>query len=381
MNKPNLFFIMALGSLILLAASCVTPAAVQQPEQPAVQPPAPEQTYQPPTYSVKGTVFHDYNGNGIRENSEPAIPGIEIDLCSGDISIKSVNTDLNGAYSIQLDEKGSYSLYVNKSNVLGPNDQPYRYISISKEEFKKIADSLEIAVDGNTEKDIAVMQGFLTLPFGPDAKLSEYDWLDNEFGILFYVDWKAGEDSMTWHGKHNTFDGQDQTHFFIEENTPILAAAPGKVIYTFLHPVDPYDFNQKCTIRIVHQPSPSEKYYFATSYYLLNKMLVKKGDVVKRGDVIGLSGKVRPSGQSSEDARGILPFQVDLSGSLSPPYVYFLCDAYRPIMPDSDFKKIRNAYMQAASLHGFTEKDFQELMTVGYWTKDNDPQYPDISGP
>jgi hypothetical protein len=45
-------------------------------------------------------------------------------------------------------------------------------------------------------------------------------------------------------------------------------------------------------------------------------------------------------------------------------------------MVESDFQKIKKAIMQGRIAYGFTEDDFQKTMTVVYWTKDNDPQYP-----
>jgi hypothetical protein len=46
-------------------------------------------------------------------------------------------------------------------------------------------------------------------------------------------------------------------------------------------------------------------------------------------------------------------------------------------MADSDFKKIERFYLQVAGpKYGTTEEDFEKIITVGYWTKDNEPQYP-----
>lgn len=366
-------FAVAVG--IVALASCANPAPAQPVQTPTkpVQPPAQTQTYQPQTYDVKGTIYHDYNGDGIKEPNEPAIPWVELDWYRGTSLIKSINADSNGNYDIHLGEKGTYTLIVDKNNILGYDRQPFRYINISKADFKKITDSLNVDVNGDMNYDVALMQGSLTLPFGPDTKFLE----NEQFGIEYYRDWdvRLGY-AMNWKGETgHVYDGSKGTDFEIEENTPILAAAPGIVV---VYPSE-WEYTGQYDVAIQHQ-SPSEKYYFTTVYGHLNKSTVKVGQKVNRGDVIGLSGK-------SIDIPGIpsyggkrLHFEVNLPLSI-PPHQWFTTDIYRPILPDTDLEKAMNFYMQQAAPYGFKEEDYQKLITVGYLTKDNDPQYPNLSGP
>jgi len=353
-------FIVA-GGMALISCSA---QPVQTPKTPADQPTTQEQTY-----NIIGTVYHDYNGNGIKEENEPALLGVELDLISKAWPPKEIRdtypwkyntsargyayeiqmkTDSNGNYSIQMTE-GDYELRVH-DNVLGYNDQPFRYISISPAEFQKITDRLKIEVNGDTNYDVALMQGFLTLPFGPDTEFLG----KNEFGIQYYADRDNRQNyTRDWKGGAKTYDvfgaQHNGTDFFMEENTPILAAAPGIVI---AHSV-PYDPTLQYFVAVLHE-NPYGDYNggIDTVYGHLNEVNVKAGDRVKRGDVIGLSGKVN---NCAELIVGVydcqhLHFGVILLNSASPYKPAGYTDPYRNIVP-------------------------LEWSSEGLWTKDNDPQY------
>src|SRR4030042_1564567 len=133
--KNNICYgIAGLTLLAMTACGNAAPAQpVQTPATPIVQPPAQEQLY-----TLQGTVFHDFNGNGTKEENEPAIPGVELDLYSkvwlpesvrdaypvniistpGSSRIRyeiQLNTDSDGNYSIQMPE-GDYEFTVDKNN-------------------------------------------------------------------------------------------------------------------------------------------------------------------------------------------------------------------------------------------------------------------------
>lgn len=351
---------LAIATAISVTSCVASPAPATKP----IEPPIP-QTPVVQTYTVQGTAYHDYNGDGIKEENEPVIPGLEMELSSkvlpweliregypfkvdintGTYSIQ-LETNANGAYSIQL-PTSRYKLNVH-NNVLGYNDQPYRYINISKEEFRRIADSLYIEVNGDMNKDFALMQGFLTLPFGPDTKFLG----KNPFGIEYFEDIDDRDGFVrNWKGgTGQTYDNHPGTDFFMEENTPILAAAPGVVI-SYEISCDP---SKKCFVAIQHE-SPYGKYYSITTIYgHLNKVNVNVADKVKRGDVIGLSGSVDVNVGSITTLYGKhLHFEVDVLPSQNSFSVYdwYCTDPYRNI----------------------TNKGIQ---TIGFWTVDNNPQYP-----
>jgi len=351
---------LAIATTISVTSCVASPAPAPAPAQPPVQSPAQEQTY-----TVKGTAYHDYNGDGIKEENEPVIPGLEMELSSkvlpweliregypfkvdrntGTYSIQ-LETNANGNYSIRL-PKSIYKLNVH-SNVLGYNDQPFRYINISKEEFRRIADSLYIEVNDNIEKDIALMQGFLTLPFGPDTKFLG----KNQFGIEYFVDMDDRVDYVrNWKGNAGgTYDNHKGTDFFMEENTPILAAAPG-VVVPFPLSCEP---GRGCFVAIQHESLYAQYYSITTVYGHLNKMNVKVGDNVKRGDVIGLSGEV--------------PYNV---GSITTLYGKHLHFEVNPLASQNSF--FDSTYYYTDPYRNITNKGLQ---TIGFWTVDNNPQYP-----
>jgi murein DD-endopeptidase MepM/ murein hydrolase activator NlpD len=347
-----------IGLSLLLTVACAGAAPVETVQPPAL-PPVQEQLY-----TLSGTVYHDYNGDGIKEDGEPGISGVELDLVSKvwpleaardtypwtynentDVYEIQLNTDTNGMYNIQI-PVGDYILNVNRNNVLGCNDQPFRYINMSKEQCQKITDSVYFSVDGDTVYDVALMQGFLTLPFGPNTKFLG----ENQFGIESFVDLDNGIGYVrNWKGNTGqTYDRHTGTDFYMEENTPILAAAPGLVIAScLLDPTRGYDV-------LIQHESPYFKYKnISTEYAHLNRMDVKVGDKVKRGDVIGTSGRIKSISNEFYNGEHLhltvfllnswdsVPYHVD--GSYTDPY--------------------RN----------ISDKGIQ---TVGYWTKDNDPQYP-----
>jgi murein DD-endopeptidase MepM/ murein hydrolase activator NlpD len=315
--------------------------------QPATQPePAPAIQ----RCTIKGIVFHDYNGNGIKDGQEPGIPGITIYYrywhdTTGSIGSYEI-TIPPGIYAVSVD------IPVNAQSIYGLG-----FISYSAAEYKEIDHSPNIEVSENMSHDIGLMQGFLTLPFGRDTKFLS----DSPLGIEDYVDinGKAGK-KMDWQGGDKTYDGHNGIDFYMEENTPILAAAPGTVVEWPL----PYDINTKNVVLIQHErygwTKKGEVYDFdfdvATAYGHMNKASVKPGDKVKRGDVIGLSGKSQAyeslpgrSGANMKYDGKHLHFSVFLIKSLSPLNGSYV-DPYASIIPANP--------------------------SICLWTKFNDPQYP-----
>jgi len=315
--------------------------------QPATQP---EPTPAVQKCTVRGIVFHDYNGNGVKEGQEPGIPNVKVYF-----KYWNNTTNSDGVYEIIM-PPDIYPLSVDvPSNLLfAPN---VRFVSYTNSEYKDIIFSPNINVSENMSHDIGLMQGFLTLPFGPDTKFLS----DFPLGIVNFVDRnnKSGE-KIDWQGGTRTYDRHDGTDFFMEENTPILAAAPGTVVEWPL----PYNINAKNVVLIQHERygwmKKGDIYDFdfdvATAYGHMNKATVKPGDKVKRGDIIGLSGKSQAylplpgrSGANMKFDGQHLHFSVYLVKSFSPLNCSYV-DPYESIVP-------------------------VENPSMGLWTKHNDPQY------
>jgi len=269
-------------------------------------------------YTLKGVTFHDYNGDGIYQENEPVVPGIELKITPSSNTEKeiSLKTDAKGEYNIKLDP-GKYRLNVIPGKVLGYNDQPFSYIGISKAEYKTIYEDLDLEINSDLKYDVALMQGFLTLPFSRETKFLLTDY---PFGIADFVDMDDEIGIKTWNDSRRTYNNHSGIDYYIEENTSILAAASGTVIKD----AGPSNINQGQPVFILHDRAP----YFlptVTAYIHLNKALVKPGDKVNRGDVIGFSGK--NMGGGIYDGKH-LHFGILLISEKSP-WGYYYKDAYR----------------------------------------------------
>jgi len=279
--------------------------------------------------------FHDYNGDGIKEENEPVVPGIFLRFSPTD----NVTTDEKGIYEIAL-SGGQYRLNIFPGKVLGYNDQPFTYINISKAEYISIYDDLNLEINTDRNYDIALMQGFLTVPFAVDT---EFFWQDNPFGIFSYVDMDDRIGYMkTWNNSGNTADNHSGTDFIVKQDTSVLAAAPGKVIDN----PGPSNVNQGNPVFILHEKGP----YVgptSTAYIHLNKALVKPGDIIQRGDLIGLSGKSFGEIGFGQQHLHLSILVITRSSN----WGCYYTDPYRNLTP-------------------------QKYNTVNLWTVDNSPQYP-----
>ncbi|MDD5312129.1 MAG: peptidoglycan DD-metalloendopeptidase family protein [Dehalococcoidia bacterium] len=341
---PHIFILTCI-TLAFLASCMAAPTATAQP----TTQPEPAPVVQKCT--VRGIVFHDYNGNGVKDGQEPGIHNAKINF-----RYWSDTTDSDGAYEIIM-PPGVYALSVSPpSNTLFT--QGFEFISYSTAEYKETRFSPNIEVSENMSHDIGLIQGFLTLPFGTDTKfLPEYP-----LGILHFVDRKgeAGE-KIDWQGGERTYDGHDGTDFFMEEYTPILAAAPGTVIEWPL----PYNINAKNVVLIQHERYGWTKkgdvydvdFDIVTAYGHMHKATVKPGDKVKRGDVIGLSGK--------SDIYVPLPGRSGLNMPYDGKHLHFSVYLVKSLTPMNI--NWTDPYQSIVTV---------EKRSINLWTKFNDPQYP-----
>jgi murein DD-endopeptidase MepM/ murein hydrolase activator NlpD len=266
--------------------------------------------------NIKGIAFHDYNGNGTREYDEPVLPALDLEFFDKEVDQHSkIQTDNSGAYNISV-PSSTYQLNVGR-NIPGYNKQFFRYLYISQYEVRDTDRLISITVNKDVMYDLALMQGFLTLPFsivmGPYINT-----------VFFDVD-KRENFLRDWKGTQETYDQHPGIDYRIPSGTPVLASAPGQVLSS------KYDQQSGNVIAIVHG-------LIITQYGHLSERSVRAGDVVTRGQRIGLSG-------STGEWAGKFPhLHIDLSETLLP-----RIDIYRDITnPES----------------------------ISYWTVDNKPQYP-----
>lgn len=157
-----------------------------------------------------GYVFHDYNGNGILDESEPLVDDVEI-VAQG--SYATVRTQpSHGLYVFRNLPKGLYRVYP-----VHPENK-FRYMCRSNAELVETKQGYTIDFRGRQKLDMALMEGFLTSPFFNIPKIESYVDLDPGSGIR---DWRGGQ---------RTYDGHPGTDFLVNEGTKVVAAAPGNII-------------------------------------------------------------------------------------------------------------------------------------------------------
>ena len=103
---------------------------------------------------VTNRVFFDYNGNGIQEQNDPAIPDIGLIYQPGGITCL---TNEEGLGTVKV-HAGSYNVSI---------DDPYNKFNyiLTPETTTDIEDGLNVEISNNEEISIPLAQGFLTWPF------------------------------------------------------------------------------------------------------------------------------------------------------------------------------------------------------------------------
>ncbi|MDF1695627.1 MAG: SdrD B-like domain-containing protein [Saprospiraceae bacterium] len=84
------------------------------------------------TASLRSIVWNDINGDGIRQNTEARIPGIQVVLMDSlDNSIDSMETNSLGLYAFQQIPEGSYKIHVN----IDETDYAFTSMNMSDDDF------------------------------------------------------------------------------------------------------------------------------------------------------------------------------------------------------------------------------------------------------
>ncbi len=263
----------------IAASSVVTPTLEPRAYLPAVMHNFCTPITIPADAKLFGVVFHDYDGDGSQQPGEPGIVGANIS-----VGLASTSSQCNGVYYFRNLPNGSYNLAVTADG--------FSYISLSPEAFQSSDQPVSLRIDGNVRRDWGLMQGFLTLPFGPDAVFEER-YRNSPFGMatVFDLDPRSGSaiayspdilpagpaEYPPW-----VLDGHYGIDFCISEGTPVLAAMPGIVTHVG------EDHLGGKGLWICSTLSTGINY---AQYYNHNKeILVEVGDYVYRGQVIAISG-------------------------------------------------------------------------------------------
>jgi murein DD-endopeptidase MepM/ murein hydrolase activator NlpD len=227
-------------------------------------------------------VFFDYNGNGIRDEGEPPIPGAKVQVGS-----LTATTGPDGSYTLKGVPRGKQQVRLSAPG--------FRYISLSVEAFQPAERPVAVTVEGDVRRDWGLMQGFLTLPF----KCCPQYTRPSPFGFTGMVDIdrrpgyirsfdpaQVPADTESGGNPPWAYDQHDGLDFCVPEGTEVVAAAPGKVVDTFYHEIGG-------NYIVIYHPG-SDTY---TGYGHLSKINVRPLDHVSRGQLIGFSGSTGRSGE------------------------------------------------------------------------------------
>lgn len=159
-----------------------------------------------------GVVFFDYNGDGIKQPNEPGAEGANI-FVGGESTL----SQCQGVYYFRNLPDGVYDLIVTSPG--------FRYLSISRSEFKATGTPLQVTISGRTERNIGLMQGFLTMPFSRNANARISEYFDYDPRYYKYLWWNGQAGDGVWRNHVGT-------DFAVASNgTPVVAAAPGMVAH------------------------------------------------------------------------------------------------------------------------------------------------------
>lgn len=312
-------------SLLLLLLAAYTPMLTATPLPAPTATPTAAPTATPiPTDTLSGTVFFDYNGDGAQDSNEPGISGASVQ-----IDKLTTTTTADGKYTLSGVARGNQQIRLSATG--------FRHISPSLEVPQPSDQPASPGVNGDTQRNWGLMQGFLTLPF----KCCPNFIRTSPFGMtgMFHVDRKPGyvrsynlveirPDYVIRGIAPWAYDQHDGIDYSFVEGTEIVAAAPGVVTETTI--ASGGDF-----FIIIQHPYDKTQ----TLYGHLSQFLVRAGQKVSKGQVIA----------KSED-----------TGISSEPHLHFRYAAWTtPQNPIDPYRDLTNSD------------------SLSYWTVDNNPQYPE----
>jgi len=205
-------------------------------------------------------LFFDYNGSGLREDTEPPIAGFGV--CATVMGQEEVctHTDEDGRYVFESLAQAGTQAHL---SFVDPNaDDPalaFRYVNLwngpvvipayemsgvqvpdqrlNDTEIVPIARGIDTRTGENDE--VGLMQGFLTLPFRCED-IHQIEWISH-----FDHDPRPGS-VMNWYGNTNvwtdddpgfgTWDGHSGTDFGVSSGTYLVASAPAILAHEFVNP-------------------------------------------------------------------------------------------------------------------------------------------------
>jgi len=239
-------------------------------------------------YTLSGTVFFDYNGNGLRDVGEPGIEGARVS-----VGTLSSATDANGSYSLSGVSSGEIQVYVQSST-----DDPatgFRYVSVfngwvdidayemngvqvpaqylADTDVQAIEEPVNLTISGNQELDVALMQGFLTLPYREEEA--------DQYELTNYFDCDVARYVVRIYSGYITYSYEADQHVGVDFEGPqgkfVVSPAPGSVYSALVA------WNGAKEVNAIHVDN------LMTSVGHLNQLVVEEGSVL-RGQIVGTNG-------------------------------------------------------------------------------------------
>ena len=277
-----------------------------------------------PAFTLSGTVFLDYNGNGVRDDGEAPVSGATVRIAG-----LAATTGSDGSYTLRAVPAGRQMINVSAKG--------FRYLALSPEAFQSSDQPVILALDRDLRKNWGLMQGFLTLPFPFSTQFTR----PSPFGMTGMVDrdrrqgFQRSYDPATVKPDFESnemppwiYDQHDGIDYCFNEGTAVLAAAPGQIAEAGTDASDGYKYI------VLHHDSVG----LQTLYGHVSRFMVKEGDKVARGKIIALSGNTGVSGE---------------------PHLHFrLATWTTPPQPMDPYRELADP------------------QSVSYWTVNNAPQYP-----
>jgi murein DD-endopeptidase MepM/ murein hydrolase activator NlpD len=306
--------------------------------------------------SLRGRLFFDYNGNGVQDGEEPAVAGVLVQLKdSSERVVAAAATDSSGDYNLEDVKAGDYSLHLQA-------DKKFRHMCRSLQDLRRVTDDYELLLHASTSMDIGMMEGCFTIPLVREARLTIPSIREAKFGISNLYDWDSRIGYVKWWdgtvGDRNIREGWDN-HSGIDYGTkpgyPVIAPAPGLV-------------------RNIGIGSEGQKYAeiyhsaigLSTGYNHLSKTTAKVGQNVARGEKFAETGTTGTSFPH-------LHFNI----RWSEPQSNCFLDFYKPTFPIDEQSSgfWSRPYNETEGLWWRVYPKSNNPGLLGYWTKENDPQY------
>jgi murein DD-endopeptidase MepM/ murein hydrolase activator NlpD len=153
-------------------------------------------------------------------------------------------------------------------------------------EFQAIDQPLGVALTNDQTLDIALMQGFLTLPYrSPDSDLLfEVHGFDHDARVGYVADYAGDTTTSQRPGQPGTFDSHPGWDYGFPIGTVLVAAAPGGRVEVVVSE------NESLNLKVHHGFYLSGVHEVQTVYGHLSQVLVDPGAEIARGQIIAASG-------------------------------------------------------------------------------------------